>query len=89
MNRKEKDNLHGQPQCLRKTTIVGLSGSFNFSWVGAGSPTLGTGAVSFAGGDLKDWSSFVNNSVRVGAIVVRRLLAGRLAKDYGSNAKMV
>lgn len=62
--------LHGQPQCRRKTTIVGLSGSFSFSCVGADSPTLGMGAVCFAGGDLKDWNSFANISVRVGGAMV-------------------
>lgn len=51
--------LHGHPQCRRKTTIVGLLswGSLSFSCVGAGSPTFGTGATSFEGGVLKDWSS--------------------------------
>lgn len=72
--------LHGQPQCRRKTTIVGLSGSFSFSCDGAGSPTFGTGAVSFGGGDLKDWSSFVNICVRVGGAIFGLL---GVAKDYG------
>lgn len=61
--------LHGQPQCRRKTIIVGLSGSFSLSCDGAGSPTFGIGAVCFAGGDLKDWSSFVNICVSVGGAI--------------------
>lgn len=48
--------------------MVGLSGSLSLSCNGAGSSTFGIGAVCFAGGDLKDWSSFVNICVRVGAI---------------------
>lgn len=69
------DGLHGQPQCRKKTTIVGLSGSLILSCDGAGSPTFGTGAVSFGGGDLKDWNSFVNNSVRVGGAILARYWA--------------
>lgn len=48
---------------------MGLSGSFSFSCSGAGSPTFGAGAVCFGGGDLKDWSSFVNICVRVGGAI--------------------
>lgn len=51
---------------------MGLSGSFSLSCDGAGSPTFGIGAVCFAGGDLKDWSSFVNICVSVGAIFACR-----------------
>lgn len=63
------NGLQGQPQCRRKTTIVGLSGSFSFSCDGAWSPTFGTGATCFGGGDLKDWSSFVNICVSVGGAI--------------------
>lgn len=51
-------DLHGQPQCRRKTMMVGLG------WVrkrlddgGALSPILGTGATSLWGGVLKELSS--------------------------------
>lgn len=61
---------------------MGLSGSFSFSCDGAGSPTLGTGATSFGGGDLKDWNSFVNICVSVGGAIFSVALPG-VAKDYG------
>lgn len=48
-------DLQGQPQCLKKTMMVGLSLG-NLSTLSAcslaGSPTTGTGAISLGGGAL-------------------------------------
>lgn len=50
--------------------MVGLSGAgASLSCVGAGSPTFGSGATCFAGGDLKDWNSFANICVNVGGAI--------------------
>ena len=38
--------------------------------MGAGSPTFGIGASSFAGGDLNDWSSLVNICPNVGGVIL-------------------
>lgn len=57
---------------------MGLSGSFSFSCDGAGSPTFGTGATSFGGGDLKDWSSLVNICVSVGGAIFRLPVVPRI-----------
>ena len=65
------EHLHGQPQCRRKTMIMGLSlGKRIWSDRGAREPTRGSSAISLGGpgGDRQDWISWE----RVAPTVVRR-----------------
>ena len=53
-------NLHGQPQCRKKVTTVGLpsdTGKLSLSVEGALSPTAGVVPVFTAAGDIHDQNS--------------------------------
>lgn len=56
-------NLHGQPQCLKNVTTVGLpsdTGKLSFPVEGALSPTAGVVPVFTAAGDIHDQNSLDN-----------------------------
>ena len=69
---------HGQPQCRRKVTIVGLpfeDGIGSFEVEGAFAPTSGAGEVSTAVGLIHErsscWKVIVSELIEETAVIVR------------------
>lgn len=59
---ERETNVQGQPQCLRKAMMVGLSsGSVRFGCAGALAPISGGGLTSFFGSVLRDSHSWAKD----------------------------